>query len=130
MTEITYGPGGFDPSHPNGNIIEQVVDNGDGTGTRTLYGPDGQVTGTEALTGLPIPDPPAADPAAAVLAAVQTARNEVAGYAASNGTRQAVEALATAAEALTAAIPDPALREPMLALLDLITSTSTTPENP
>jgi len=100
MNEITYGPGGFDPSHPNGNIIEQVVDNGDGTGTRTLYGPDGQVTGTEALTGLPIPDPPAA------------------------------EALATAAEALTAAIPDPALREPMLALLDLITSTSTTPENP
>lgn len=85
MNEITYGPGGFDPSHPNGNIIEQVVDNGDGTGTRTLYGPDGQVTGTEALTGLPIPDPPAADPAAAVLAAVQTARNEVAGYAASNG---------------------------------------------
>ena len=100
MNEITYGPGGFDPSHPNGNIIEQVVDNGDGTGTRTIYGPDGQVTGTEALTGLPIPDPPAA------------------------------EALATAAEALTAAIPDPALREPMLALLDLITSTSTTPENP
>jgi len=35
MNEITYGPGGFDPSHPNGNIIEQVVDNGDGTGTRT-----------------------------------------------------------------------------------------------
>jgi hypothetical protein len=102
MNEITYGPGGFDPSHPNGNIIEQVVDNGDGTGTRTLYGPDGQVTGTEALTGLPIPDPDLAPGAA----------------------------IAAAAEALTAAIPDPALREPMLALLDLITSTSTTPENP
>lgn len=84
----------------NGVLLWEVVDNGDGTGTRTLYGPDGQVTGTEALTGLPIPDPPAADPAAAVLTAVQTARNEVAGYAASNGTRQAVEALATAVETL------------------------------
>ena len=92
--------GGYVEYGPNGEITETVTDNGDGTGTRTLYGPDGQVTGTEALTGLPIPDPPAADPAAAVLAAVQTARNEVAGYAASNGTRQAVEALATAVETL------------------------------
>lgn len=85
---------------PDGQVVEQTIDHGDGTGTRTLYGPDGQVTGTEALTGLPIPDPPAADPAAAVLTAVQTARNEVAGYAATNGTRQAVEALATAVETL------------------------------
>ena len=76
-----------------------LVDHGDGTGTRTLYGPDGQVTGTEKLTGLPIPDV-AADPAAAVLAAVQTARNEVKGYAANNGTRQAIEALTTAVETL------------------------------
>lgn len=84
----------------HGRILSTTTDNGDGTGTRTLYGPDGQVAGTEALTGLPVPDPPAADPAAGVLAAVQTARNEVAGYAASNGTRQAVEALATAVETL------------------------------
>jgi len=99
MNETSYGPGGFDPSHPNGNIIEQVVDHGDGTATRTFYGADGQVTGTEVLTGLPIPDV-AADPAASVLAAVQTARGEVKGYAANNGTRQAVEALATAVETL------------------------------
>lgn len=46
------------------------------------------------------PDPEPTDPASAVLAAVQTARAEVAGYAASNGTRQAVEALATAVETL------------------------------
>jgi len=39
-------------------------------------------------------------PAETVLAAVQTARAEVAGYAANNGTRQAVEALANAVEAL------------------------------
>ena len=84
---------------PDGQVVEQTIDHGDGTGTRTLYGPDGQVTGTEKLTGLPIPDV-AADPAASVLTAVETARNEVAGYAASNGTRQAVEALATAVETL------------------------------
>lgn len=83
----------------HGNVVERVVDNGDGTATRTFYGADGQVTGTEVLTGLPIPDV-AADPAASVLTAVQTARNEVAGYAATNGTRQAVEALATAVETL------------------------------
>ena len=88
---VIFGPGGA--------VIESCTDNGDGTGTRTLYGPDGQVTGTEALTGLPIPDV-AADPAASVLTAVETARKEVAGYAASNGTRQAVEALATAVETL------------------------------
>ena len=99
MNETSYGPGGYDPTHPNGNIIEQVVDHGDGTGLRTTYGADGQVTGTEVLTGLPIPDV-AADPAASVLAAVQTARDEVKGYAANNGTRQAVEALAAAVETL------------------------------
>ena len=83
----------------HGNVVERVVDHGDGTATRTFYDTDGEVTGTEVLTGLPIPDV-AADPAASVLTAVQTARNEVAGYAASNGTRQAVEALATAVETL------------------------------
>lgn len=57
--------------------------------------PDGTITRTE------IPDDPAeTDPNAAVLAAIATARQEVAGYAESNGTRQAVEALATAVEAL------------------------------
>ncbi len=86
-------------TYANGVMVEQTIDNGDGTGTRTTYGPGGQVTGTEVLTGLPIPDV-AADPAASVLAAVQTARDEVEGYAANNGTRQAVEALATAVETL------------------------------
>ena len=83
----------------HGNVVERVVDHGDGTATRTTYDTDGQVTGTETLTGLPIPDV-AADPAASVLTAVQTARDEVKGYAANNGTRQAVEALATAVETL------------------------------
>lgn len=52
-----------------GHIVERIVDNGDGTATRTLYDTDGQVTGTEQVTGLPVPDPPVVDPAA-VLAAV------------------------------------------------------------
>ena len=42
----------------DGNIVEQTVDNGDGTGTRTVYDGDGTVTSTEQLTGLPIPVPP------------------------------------------------------------------------
>lgn len=60
MTEpqITYGLGGWDPEHPNGNVVERVVDHGDGTGTRTFFGPDGQETGTEQVPGLPIPQAP------------------------------------------------------------------------
>ena len=40
----------------NGRLIEQTVDNGDGTGTRTIYDPDGTVNTIEQLTGLPIVD--------------------------------------------------------------------------
>ena len=46
----------------NGNIVEETVDNGDGTGTRTTYLPDGTVDTVEQLTGLPIPPPPEPDP--------------------------------------------------------------------
>ena len=42
-----------------GNIVEQVTDNGDGTGTRTDYTTD-PPTVTQ-LTGLPIPTPPPPD---------------------------------------------------------------------
>lgn len=42
----------------DGNIVEQTVDNGDGTGTHTVYDADGNVTSVEQLTGLPIPVPP------------------------------------------------------------------------
>jgi YD repeat-containing protein len=42
----------------DGVLVEQTVDNGDGTGTRTTYDADGNVTSTEQLTGLPIPVPP------------------------------------------------------------------------
>lgn len=38
----------------NGVLIERVVDNGDGTGTRTTWAEDGTMLTTEALTGLEI----------------------------------------------------------------------------
>ena len=43
----------------NGILIEQTVDHGDGTGTRTTYDEHGNETSVEQLTGLPIPDLPA-----------------------------------------------------------------------
>ena len=48
----------------NGVLIEQTVDNLDGTGTRTTFLPDGTVDTVEQLTGLPIPPPPEPDPMA------------------------------------------------------------------
>ena len=75
-----YGVGGFLPDRPNGNVIEQTVDNGDGTGTRTTFHPDGAVDTVEQLTGLPIPPPPEPDPMAdmqAQLAAQQTLIDEL-----------------------------------------------------
>ena len=40
--------------HELGVLVEQTVDNGDGTGTRTTYLSDGTVDTVEQLTGLPI----------------------------------------------------------------------------
>lgn len=39
-------------------LLSTTIDNGDGTGTRTTYTPDGEVDTVEQLTGLPIPVPP------------------------------------------------------------------------
>ena len=65
-TSLTYGVGGFLPDHPNGNVVESTVDNGDGTGTRTTFDADGNVTSVEQLTGLavvvvPLPTDPLLD---------------------------------------------------------------------
>ena len=46
----------------DGVLIEQTVDNGEVTGTRTTFHPDGTVDTVEQLTGLPIPPPPEPDP--------------------------------------------------------------------
>lgn len=40
----------------DGRLVAQTVDHGDGTGTRTIYNPDGTVNTIEQLTGLPIVD--------------------------------------------------------------------------
>ena len=56
----------------DGRLIEQTVDNGDGTGTRTTYRPDGTVDTVEQLTGLPIPEPEAADDPLAAITALLT----------------------------------------------------------
>ena len=48
---------------PDGStLIEQTIDHGDGTGTRTTFHADGTVDTVEQLTGLPIPPPPEPDP--------------------------------------------------------------------
>lgn len=46
----------------DGSVGWSLVDNGDGTGTRTTYDADGNVTSVEQLTGLPIPVEPEPDP--------------------------------------------------------------------
>lgn len=58
----------------------RIVDNLDGTGTRTTFHPDGTVDTVEQLTGLPIPPPPEPDPMAdmqAQLAAQQALIDEL-----------------------------------------------------
>ena len=58
----------------------RIVDNLDGTGTRTTFHPDGAVDTVEQLTGLPIPPPPEPDPMAdmqAQLAAQQALIDEL-----------------------------------------------------
>ena len=57
----------------NGNIVEQTVDNGDGTGTRTDYTTE-PPTVTQ-LTGLPIPEPEPVDPLTTLLARLADARS-------------------------------------------------------
>lgn len=58
MTSVTYFAGGYDPAHPNGNVAERFVNNGDGTGTRIFYDIDGSVASVEELADLPVPEPP------------------------------------------------------------------------
>ena len=43
----------------DGVLAAEIIDHGDGTGTRTTYDEHGNETSTVNLTGLPIPDLPA-----------------------------------------------------------------------
>ena len=53
-------------------------DNGDGTGTRTTFHPDGAVDTVEQLTGLPIPPPPEPDPMADMQAQLAAQQDQLA----------------------------------------------------
>jgi len=57
MIATTYGLGGYDPDHPNGNIVEQVEDNGDGTHTRTVFDEKGNPEKSETYA-VDAPEPP------------------------------------------------------------------------
>jgi hypothetical protein len=61
----------------DGRLVEQTVDNGDGTGTRTTFHPDGTVDTVEQLTGLPIPPPPEPDPVEVLQAQVQAQQETI-----------------------------------------------------
>ena len=62
----------------DGRLVEQTVDNGDGTGTRTTFLPDGTVDTVEQLTGLPIPPPPEPDPMADMQAQLAAQQDQLA----------------------------------------------------
>ena len=62
----------------DGVLIEQTVDSGDGTGTRTTFHPDGTVDTVEQLTGLPIPPPPEPDPMADMQAQLAAQQDQLA----------------------------------------------------
>ena len=77
----------------------RIVDNGDGTGTRTTFHLDGTINTVEQLTGLPIPPPDqvTADvDAAAALAAMSTALAPLTGTSTSAQQRAALLALRAA----------------------------------
>ena len=59
-------------------LIEQTVDNLDGTGTRTTFHADGTVDTVEQLTGLPIPPPPEPDPMADMQAQLAAQQDQLA----------------------------------------------------
>jgi hypothetical protein len=61
----------------NGRLIEQTVDNGDGTGTRTTFDADGNVESVEQLSGLPIPVEPEPDPVEVLQAQVQAQQETI-----------------------------------------------------
>lgn len=54
----------------DGILVERTVDNGDGTGTRTTFHPDGTINTVEQLSGLPIPEPEPPDPIAEMQATI------------------------------------------------------------
>ena len=109
MNSITYGIGGELSDHPNGNVVERIVDNGDGTGTRTTYDEHGNETSVEQLTDLPIPEPVTepADPVALLVAALRDPLANLSASSASTTVRTAILNQRAALDALLAALETP-----------------------
>lgn len=57
-------------------LLSTTIDNGDGTGVRTTFLPDGTVDVVEELSGLPIPEPDP-EPAVGLAAQVETLTAQV-----------------------------------------------------
>jgi hypothetical protein len=75
----------------DGRLVEQTVDNGDGTGTRTTFHLDGTINTVEQLTGLPIPEPvPAEITLADVAAALRDPLANLTASSASTTVRTAI----------------------------------------
>ena len=109
MNSTTYGIGGDIADHPNHNIVERTVDNGDGTGTRTTYDEHGNETSVEQLTGLPIPEPVAepTDPVALLVSALRDPLANLTASSASTTVRTAILNQRAALDALLAALETP-----------------------
>ena len=75
-----------------GRLVQQIVNHGDGTGTRTTYTPTGDVESVEELSGLPIPPPPTPDPYVVYAEAIEAAQTLQEVRAAGAALRQALEA--------------------------------------
>ena len=92
----------------DGVLAAEIIDHGDGTGTRTTYDVAGNETSVEQLTGLPIPE---AEPAEITLADVAAAlRDPLAGLtpsSASTTVRTAILNQRAALDALLAALETP-----------------------
>ncbi len=77
--------------NPDGRLIEQVIDRGDGTGTRTTYNDDGTVQHVEQITGLPVVDdtdiPPTVAELQAALAVQQATLDALLDALTGDGTR-------------------------------------------
>jgi hypothetical protein len=86
----------------------RIVDNGDGTGTRTTYDEHGNETSVEQLTDLPIPGPvPAEITLADVAAALRDPLADLTASSASTAVRTAILNQRAALDALLAALETP-----------------------
>lgn len=93
----------------DGVLAAEIIDHGDGTGTRTTYRPDGTVDTVEQLTGLPIPEPEpvTTDPVALLVSALRDPLADLTPSSASTTVRTAILNQRAALDALLAALETP-----------------------